>query len=130
MKGVDMEMNMQVAMDVEKLDNTDEARELEAALLVRAALMLKECQDEWGHDGHETRLDEALKFNQRLWTVFQTELASEGNPLPAEVRRNLLNLSWFVDKRTFETLANPVVSNLKVLIDINRHIAEGLAGQA
>lgn len=124
-----MEMNMQVAMDVEKLDTAEEARELEAALLVRAALKLKACQDEWGREGHEARLDEALKFNQRLWTVFQSELSSEDNPLPEEVRRNLLNLSWFVDKRTFETLANPVTSNIKVLIDINRHIAEGLAGQ-
>ncbi len=121
---------MQVAMDVEKNGSTDEARELEAALLIRAAILLKECQDEWGRDGQEVRLDEALKFNQRLWTVFQSELANEGNPLPDEVRRNLLNLSWFVDKRTFETLANPDVSNLNVLIDINRHIAEGLAGQA
>jgi flagellar protein FlaF len=125
-----MEMNMQVAMDVEKLDNAEEARELEAALLVRAALMMKTCQEEWGREGHESRLDEALKFNQRLWTVFQSELSNEDNPLPPEVRRNLLNLSWFVDKRTFETMANPVPTNLSVLIDINRHIAEGLAGQA
>jgi len=121
---------MQVAMDVDKLEATEEARELEAALLVRAALMLKECQDEWGGEGHESRLDDALKFNQRLWTVFQSELVSEDNPLPEEVRRNLLNLSWFVDKRTFETLASPEAGKLKVLIDINRHIAEGLAGQA
>lgn len=121
---------MQVDVDVEKAGGTDEARELEAALLIRAALMLKECQDEWGRDGQEARLDEALKFNQRLWTVFQSELVSEENPLPEEVRRNLLDLSWFVDKRTFETLANPKATSLNVLIDINRHIAEGLAGQA
>lgn len=125
-----MEMNMQVAMDVEVLEEKDEARELEAALLIRAALALKECQDEWGTEGHEARLDEALKFNQRLWTVFQTELSSEDNPLPEDVKRNLLNLSWFVDKRTYETLSNPEVGSLNVLIDINRHIAEGLAGQA
>ncbi len=121
---------MQVAMDVDKLEATEEARELEAALLVRAALMLKECQDGWGGEGHESRLDDALKFNQRLWTVFQSELVADDNPLPEEVRRNLLNLSWFVDKRTFETLASPEAGKLKVLIDINRHIAEGLAGQA
>jgi len=121
---------MQVTMDVDKLEATEEARELEAALLVRAALMLKECQDEWGGEGHESRLDDALKFNQRLWTVFQSELVADDNPLPEEVRRNLLNLSWFVDKRTFETLASPEAGKLKVLIDINRHIAEGLAGQA
>lgn len=125
-----MEMHMQVAMDVDNLENNAEARELEAALLVRASLMLKECQNEWGGEGHESRLDEALKFNQRLWTVFQSELISDGNPLPEEVRRNLLNLSWFVDKRTFETMAMPEISKLNVLIDINRHIAEGLAGQA
>lgn len=125
-----MEMNMQVAMEVETLDGKDEARELEAALLVKAAMALKECQDEWGKDGHEARLDEALKFNQRLWTVFQSELSSEENPLPGDVKRNLLNLSWFVDKRTYETLANPTAPSLNVLININRHIAEGLAGQA
>ena len=125
-----MEMHMQVAMDVDSLENSVEARELEAALLVRASLMLKECQNEWGQEGHASRLEDALKFNQRLWTVFQSELMTENNPLPEEVRRNLLNLSWFVDKRTFETLATPEVSKLNVLIDINRHIAEGLAGQA
>jgi flagellar protein FlaF len=117
-------------MDVETLENADEARELEAALLVRAALLLKECQDGWGADGHDTRLDDALKFNQRLWTVFQVELMADNNPLPEEIRRNLLNLSRFVDKRTFETMASPDVGKLNVLIDINRHIAEGLAGQA
>ncbi len=125
-----MEMHMQVAMDVDNQEGTVEARELEAALLVRASLMLKECQNEWGSEGHASRLDEALKFNQRLWTVFQSELMTESNPLPDDVRRNLLNLSWFVDKRTFETMATPDIAKLNVLIDINRHIAEGLAGQA
>lgn len=121
---------MHFAMNVEGFDNTNEAREIEAALLVRAAVMMMVCREEWGREDHASRLDEALRFNQRLWTVFQGELSSEDNPMPQEIRQNLLCLSWFVDKRTFETLVNPVPSNLNVLIDINRHIAEGLAGQA
>lgn len=106
---------------------TQNGRELESSLLTKAALLLKICQDQWDEAGHEERFDTALRFNQRLWTFFQAELLEEGNPLPVQIRQDLLNLSAFVDKRTFDVLAYPAREKLNVLININKQIAEGLS---
>jgi flagellar biosynthesis activator protein FlaF len=44
-----------------------------------------------------------------------------------ELRRDLLRLSGFVDKRTFEIMAEPEPTKLQALIDIDRNIAMGLS---
>jgi flagellar protein FlaF len=106
---------------------TMDGREMEASLLSRAAALLCLCQDMWDQDGHFERLDNALRFNQRLWTFFQAELMEESNPLPQDIKRNLINLSAFIDKRTFDVMAYPAREKLTVLININKQIAEGLA---
>jgi len=106
---------------------TQNGRELESSLLSKAALLLKICQDQWEEAGHAERFDEAVRFNQRLWTFFQAELLEDSNPLPPALRQDLLNLSAFVDKRTFEVMAYPSKEKLNVLININKQIAEGLS---
>jgi flagellar protein FlaF len=106
---------------------TMDGRQLESSLLSKAAALLRQCQEVWDQEGHIERLDNALRFNQRLWTFFQAELMEESNPLPVQIRQNLLNLSAFVDKRTFEVMAYPDRDKLNVLININLQISEGLA---
>ncbi len=106
---------------------TMSGRELEAHVLMKAAAILKECQDRWDEPGHFNRMDDALRYNQRLWTFFQVELTSDECPLPKELRQDILNLSSFVDKRTFEAMAFPEKQKLDILININRNIAEGLS---
>lgn len=108
-------------------NETMDGRELESSLLSRAAALLRHCQETWDQEGHIERLDHALRFNQRLWTFFQSELMEETNPLPVQIKQNLLNLSAFVDKRTFEVMAYPAPDKLNVLININQQISEGLA---
>jgi flagellar protein FlaF len=105
-------------------------RELEASVLMRAALLLADVQNNWGQAGHEERLDNALRHNQRIWTLFQAELTSPDNPLPAEIRQNLLSLSAFIDKRTFDVMAFPEPRKLDILISINKNLAAGLRGDA
>jgi flagellar protein FlaF len=107
---------------------TKSGRQLEAYALTQSARLLQRCQELWDTEGHEARLDEALKKNQMLWTFFQAELADDANPLPLEIRKNLLNLSRFVDRRTFDVMAFPAADKLGVLININRNIAAGLSG--
>ena len=104
-------------------------RELEAAALYKAARQIEMCRREWDVPGNHQRLDEALRFNQRLWTFFQAELSAESCLLPVDLRRNLLKLSVFVDKRTFEMMAAPTVAGLQALIEIDRNIAAGLSAQ-
>lgn len=103
-------------------------RALEAMLLEKAAAMLLAVRNGWQDAERLTRLDEALRYNQRLWTVFQAEVAEPANPLPRDLKENLLSLSAFIDKRTFETVAAPSPEKLDVLITINRNIAAGLRG--
>ncbi|WP_243370211.1 flagellar biosynthesis regulator FlaF [Geotalea sp. SG265] len=101
-------------------------RELEASVLTRAAQMLKACQDNWGAPDREKKLQEALKFNQKIWSFFQAELSAPDNPLPKKLREDILSLSLFVDKRIFEIIAFPESEKLAIVIDINMNIAAGL----
>lgn len=101
-------------------------RELEARALSKAAQLLQDCAQQWDAPGRAARLDDAIRFNQRLWSVFQAELVRPTHELPLELRVNLLRLSQFIDKRSFEVLAEPSPAKLKALIDLNRNIAEGL----
>ena len=102
-------------------------RELEAAALFKAARQLDACRRDWHSPERSAVLDEALRYNQRLWTFFQAEVARDDCPLPVELRRNLIHLSAFVDKRTFEMMAAPTESGLQALIEIDRNIGEGLS---
>jgi len=101
-------------------------RELEASVLSRAGLMLKSVQDNWGSPDRETKLLEAVKFNQKVWSFFQAELSDPENPLPKNLREDILNLSIFIDKRLFEVLAFPDPDKLSIVIDIDFNIASGL----
>lgn len=105
-----------------------EGRELEATALLNLAQSLQACQeaDIWGTGRDVDQLDETLRRNQRLWTVFQVELESPNHPMPPELRVNLLRLVKYVDTTTFSLLARPQKAPLQSLIEINRTIAEGL----
>ena len=70
-------------------------RELEASVLSRAGLMLKSVKDNWGAPDRDQKLLEAVKFNQKVWSFFQAELSDPENPLPKNLREDILNLSIF-----------------------------------
>ena len=116
---------LQAYQSVNKITVT--GRETEANVLNQSALRLKRCLDTWdGSLNHEKELDEALRTNQKIWTLFQLELMQEDHPLPKKLRVDLLRLSAFIDKRTYDLLAFPDKAKLPILIDINNNIAAGL----
>jgi flagellar biosynthesis activator protein FlaF len=108
--------------------STMSGREIEASVLTQAAIKLLNCQDRWGTEGHGARLDEALRFNQLIWSIFQGELSKLDNPLPKKMREDLLSLSVFIDKRIFEVMAYPESDKVTILININLNLAAGLKG--
>lgn len=108
--------------------STLSGRELEASVLMRAAQLLAEVQQNWQAPERNERLDHALRHNMRIWTLFQAELTRADNPLPPELRSNLLSLSVFIDKHSFEVMADPDPTKLDILISINKNIAAGLRG--
>ena len=115
---------LQAYQSVEKA--TLPGRLIEARVLSQAALKLRKCQEEWNRADHVDALDEALRYNQRVWTIFQAELGSQDNPMPDQIKRNLLLLSAFIDRRIFETMISPSPEKLNIIININENIAAGL----
>ncbi len=111
--------------DIEK--ETLTGRALEASVLFKSAGKLKQVQESWDAGGRDEMLEDALRYNQQIWSLFQAELTDATSELPADIRTNLLNLSVFVDKRTFEIMAYPSPEKLNILIDINQNIAAGLS---
>jgi flagellar protein FlaF len=107
---------------------TVSGRGTEARVLMEAALKLRSCQKKWNDDNRRELLDEALNYNQRIWTIFQTELGKIDNPLPDNIKLDLLRLSSFIDKRIFEIMACPDREKLNIIIKINENIAAGLRG--
>jgi flagellar protein FlaF len=109
---------------------TISGRETEARVLTKAGVMLKQCQDNWDAPDRREKLHEALTYNQRVWSWIQGELLDENNPLPKNIKENILSLSVLVDKRIFNVMAYPAPEKLKIIIDINLNIAAGLRESA
>ena len=101
-------------------------RDIEAEALILGANKLILCMDNWASEERPALLNEALKFNQRLWTIFQVSLGSRENLLPKDLRLDLLKLSAFVDRQIFAIMALPEPEKLMPVIHINLHLAQGL----
>jgi len=105
---------------------TISGREIEASVLERASIRLRRCQENWKGLKFDRDLDEALRFNQRVWDIFHSDWQSPRSALPAEIRRDLISLSIFVRKKTLDIMAYPEVRKLDILININENLAKGL----
>lgn len=107
-------------------NSTASGREIEAGALTRCALMLSDCQKNWDAPDREQKLAEALRVNQQVWSIFQSELTNKDNPLPKPLKENILSLSLFIDKRILQVMSYPAPEKLQILIDINLNLAAGL----
>lgn len=102
-------------------------RELEASLLIKAAARIQAVADDWAVRAGE--LDEALTYNRRLWTILVSAVTAEDNPLPVDIKRNILGLANFIFNHTIRVSITPAPERLAVLVNINRDIAAGLRGR-
>ena len=102
-------------------------RELEAAILMKAAARLQAIRDDWA--GRKGDLDEALTYNRKLWTILVTSVTDADNPLPLAIKNNIANLAIFVFDRTITMMHEPAPEKLAALVTINREIAAGLRAQ-
>jgi len=107
---------------------TENEREREAALLMKAAAQLQKVTDDQIRDVTETR--RALGFNRKLWTIFVTSVTTAENPLPEDIKNNIASLGVFILGQTVEAMMKPTADALQPLISINRNIAAGLRGRA
>ena len=102
-------------------------REAESALLLKAAQQLISA----GHElasGETKPLNEALSFNQRVWTLLSSEATADENPLPADVKQGVARLGAFVLRNCVDTMIAPTPDKIATLVSINNQIAAGLQG--
>jgi flagellar biosynthesis activator protein FlaF len=74
----------------------------------------------------KARID-ALHQNHLLWSALVRDLAAEGNALPADLKRQLIELGmWSMRYGTQATVQN---LPLTPLIEVNRNLMDGLKAQ-
>ena len=73
-------------------------RATEADLLVQAALRLQKLCDNWDANTI-SELDDALRYNRVLWSIFISTVTKTENPLPQAIKQNVANLGIFVMKQ-------------------------------
>ena len=67
---------------------------------------------------------ESALWNRDVWATFRLDLSHADNGLPHGLKKQLIDLSYWVDRETRDVLDNR--SDLKTLIEVNRNIMEGL----
>ena len=106
--------------------NTMTGANIEANILDQAGMKMRIVQKNWKGAESFRDLDDALQFNQKIWHLFQVDVHKNTNNLPKDIRQNLLSISIFVKKMTFQIMANSDVDKLTTLIQINESLASGL----
>lgn len=106
--------------------NEPDQRQLEGKILLKAAKMIKDLQDDWENVNTEL-LESTLRYNRQAWMVFyDTALENPENNRPNDLRSNIINLANFIFKREIEIMTAPEVRKLDILVSINKEIAAGL----
>lgn len=105
---------------------TASPRSVERQLLTRLTSALIAAERNRKDD--KAGLARALGKNLEFWTVVATDVASEGNQLPAELRAQLFYLFEFTRHVTRKVLGGDDTVSILPLIEINQNIMAGLQG--
>ena len=106
--------------------HTPDQRELEGRVLLKAAKMLSDLQNDW-EQANSSIIEDTLKYNRQVWMVFyDTMIENPEGDKPNDLRSNIINLANFIFKRELEILRAPQKEKIDILVSINREIAAGL----
>jgi flagellar biosynthesis activator protein FlaF len=72
------------------------------------------------------RMD-AIDWNRRVWSFMAGDCLSTDNSLPEQLRASIVSLSLWVGRYSSDVMQRN--ADIEPLIDINRTIMQGLAGQ-
>lgn len=98
------------------------AIEEDAFALVQRANAISEARSK----SDNATLVQALDDNMQLWVEIMTAMARPNNPLPKEIRENLIKLAQFTAQQTMTFNEDTDDKVLQTLIDTNLNISEGL----
>lgn len=116
---------MSIAAYQQTIAETEDPRRIEYRLFLRITLELEK------HVDAQTLSDElkaVLWRNQELWNTLRADLLSSDNELPGQLKAGLVSLSFSVDRYTTRVLEGK--GGVRLLVDVNRSIMQGLQGIA
>lgn len=119
------EQKLDVYSQHQRTSANEDSRETDKRALLICAGQMQSCVEASGQN--LPAYQEAVKKNQKLWTMFQVALTDPENELPNDLKILLLNLSRYVDKTSFQAVMSFNPGLVKSLVNINRTIAEGLS---
>ena len=96
--------------------------EEDALALTQAALEISRAYE----TKDDKRLAAALDRNLKLWVGIRTLVSSAENPLPMQIKDNLIRLSSFVAQKIFEMQNGANRNTIEALTNTNLQISEGL----
>lgn len=120
------DINRQISQGLMESVNTNMAQQ-EAYYLAKSGLDLVQAFK----TKDEENMVNALDSNQKLWIMIKTLMKNGKTKLPQETRDNLVKLADYVALSTIklgQNLNNVNDGLLNSLVNINKHIAEGLIG--
>jgi flagellar protein FlaF len=109
-----------------QMNSAPSGRQVEVSILEMASGKLRAIIGTSGDVKWSRELDEALRFNQKVWDVFTADWTRPECSLERAMRENLLSLAVFVKKRTFAMTAQPQREGLEMLVQLNDQIVDGL----
>ncbi|MEM1379041.1 MAG: flagellar biosynthesis regulator FlaF [Pseudomonadota bacterium] len=101
---------------------TVSGRDMERELLERITSKLKSARID--DPSGTAKLHEALRLNRKIWLTFASDLASDKNPLPDEIKASIISIAAFVERNTFAATKSQTV--IDCFVDINNAIMVGL----
>lgn len=107
--------------------DTLSGRDLEARVLAKASAQLKQLLGLAPGAEFNRAADTAVRFNLRVWDVFQADWESPDCALAANTRTDLLRLSIYVHKTSLEVLAYGAPEKIRSLVNINDCLVTGLS---
>ncbi|AWK88229.1 flagellar biosynthesis regulator FlaF [Azospirillum thermophilum] len=114
---------MSIAAYQQTITECEDPRRIEYRVFLRITLDLEANRDA---DWRSAALKDALWRNLELWNTLRADLLEEDNALPEDLRAGLVSLSFSVDRHTRRVLRGE--ADVKLLIDINRAVMQGLQG--
>lgn len=102
-------------------------RDIEVQVLRKASAQFRQARVAASPAERNKLIDAAVRYNLRVWDVFQADWEQPECTLSPTLRNDLLRLSFYMHRTSLEVLAYAAPDKIDSLIHINDCLAEGLA---
>ncbi len=126
---------MSIAAYKQTIKQSESPRQIERRVLSRVTSGLERHAADY--DSSDSRLERSsllaeglrdhLVDNQSVWMTLKYDLSQPDNALPPDLRAMLISIALWVERHTTAILGGE--GGVRALVEVNRNIVNGLAGQ-